>query len=403
MSDNALEPLMIAAGVFITCSVISIGTWLASTGASVDSSFGNRLTKINADISDVDLVQYDADNIPGSDVINCIRKYKDSMTISVTKITAVDGSTYTTQYSSLTGQFKNLPSQTLAYINPNAYYVGEVTKNANGVISSIAFLQTAYVADAGTGHAGSGGGGSGAGDGSEGSGGGSSGGSSTGGVSEATITTLMNTLESVRSQVEAQIIQQTKTINKLLEEFVALREDFNNASSSGGNVGSGNINDDSVNSALQSLTEQVSSMSDALNSLVSRFDLISATISDLSSKVDALGNNTGNSETENQTKIKNDISALEADVQALNTQLVDLKSQEITSENMSGVKSMTEQLRTQIASSQQIATELYEQVDGLSGQDVKELKTYLDSIDTLLSSMEQDAVAILQTLKLYGV
>ena len=403
--DNATKPLTLAVSVFITCIVILLAIFLSNRGAAIGNAFASRMTSINQAITDNDLLKYDSGQVSGADVVNCIRKYKDDITINVTKIIGTDGSTYTSQYSSVTGRFDNVPSVTYAYINPNAEYNGKVMRNANGVISTIEFVQSYYVADAGPSA--------------------TPGGSTTPiaptpteqGLSQTTITALISSLESTKSQVESQIVLQTQTINNLLEQFAALQEQFANLDFNGGSPGSGSEGSNSeVLSVISDLAKTVETLADTLDGLVNRFDIIADAVSKLTTKVDGLagvgGNESDGSESGGDTsgdddttgvgvnvELRANIEELQNSVASLSEQINELNSVGVTEDNLDSLIAATSQLRYEAAKAQLIAQTLVERLETEGDAEAGVLQDAVEGIITVLTSMEEELNRIASSLQ----
>lgn len=165
MSDVVSRAITIGASIVVTIIVITIAIFLAKSGKSLSSSFNDRITSMNTSISDSGLLKYDGEILTGSDVVNCIRKYKDEITVAVYKQVsqAANASNLNVGYQSQmfdyrTSKFVNLPQYSNddktgnadgnIYINPNAKFLGHVTKNSNDVIVGISFVQQAWIDDA---------------------------------------------------------------------------------------------------------------------------------------------------------------------------------------------------------------------------------------------------------------
>lgn len=411
MSDNLVKPIMIAVSIFITCLVISMAVYLGSVSTKAGSGFGTRLSRINKSISEGDVLMYDTDNLSGSDVISCINKYKDDVTVKVTKIIGVDGRTFVTEYSKATGRFNNTPNNVLSYINPNAEFDGVVSRNPNGVITEIAFSQCVYVADAGP----------------NGSGNvvGTTPPADPGGseISAATITALINSLETTRTRIEDQIVLQTQTINGLLEKFADLQREFNDLTESGvvgggsGGDGSGSTDNTSdLSTVVSDLADSVKVMSNTLDSLVSRFDIIAQAVAELNTKIDGLsgtGSGSGGSgsggtgdpdtgvvdtDTTDYTQIRADIDALQYNISSINTQLDTLSSTAVTDENVENLRNLTAQLQSETVSAIGVTNALLSQLEGNTSTTASDLRDNLNGISSLLATISSELDRISTTL-----
>lgn len=163
LNDVVTHGFLSGTSLLLACIVVSIAVFVCGISRNVAASFNTKLSNVNASIEDSDLVQYDGTTVKGSDVVNCIKKFSGSVEVVINKYcgaSATSAVVQTWSTSSLSGDFKNLPSYAYddmtangladgqLYVNPNADYTGVVHRNANGVITSITFNQVAYRQDA---------------------------------------------------------------------------------------------------------------------------------------------------------------------------------------------------------------------------------------------------------------
>lgn len=164
MNDTVTGGLHTGFSLLLACIIISLVVFLMNSGKTLASSVSSKTSAINANIEEDAYMQYDGTTVKGADVVNCIKRNKDSIEIVINKYCGRDkGSAVLTTWStkSLNGAtFNNLPSYAYddmtgnpladhqLYVNPNAEFLGAITKNANGVITMITFTQTKYRQDA---------------------------------------------------------------------------------------------------------------------------------------------------------------------------------------------------------------------------------------------------------------
>lgn len=407
--EHITKPLIIAVSVIISALVISIAVFLSDKGATIGNAFGTRIAAINRSITDNDLLQFDSGSVSGSDVLNCIRKYRDTVTIRVTKITDTD-SDFTTTYNKEDGPRDNLPGNVSSYINPNAYFSGEISRNANGVISEINFVQLQYVADAGNGGGVT----------PPASGPDDSGNSGEGsGLSQATITALIQTINTMQSQVSEQVTTQTEIINDLLEKFAALQQVVidGGGSGSGSGSGSGESNEE-ILTVVNGLTGTVSTLADTLDELVSRFDVLSNTVTELVTKVDSIVDN-GSDESDDGSDESSDgsdesigsgdfvdlnlasesIDTLKSNVSALNSEISELKSAAASESNLTKLQSITSRLQAEVKHAKSIAGGLEAQLVGVDTGSAEELRHSINGMCSVLSDMEVELERITLALR----
>ena len=75
--------LTIAAGIFITCVVISFSILVMHEGMSLGSAFVNSLNEKERDYREYNVAKYDSEILTGAEVINVTRKYQNDMEITI--------------------------------------------------------------------------------------------------------------------------------------------------------------------------------------------------------------------------------------------------------------------------------------------------------------------------------
>lgn len=147
--ENSLKGLMLAAGIIITCIIISLGFYIAREASDTASSGTGQINELKAEFADTSKTMYDNTEVSGSEVINVIRKFGDEM-IGVKVQTKKNTSYYIYQFSDTDGTLKNASSldyksaQNTAsanYINPTGRFLGAVVRDANGTITGLSFVQ----------------------------------------------------------------------------------------------------------------------------------------------------------------------------------------------------------------------------------------------------------------------
>ena len=160
MSDNALKPLELAVGIFLTLLTISIGFFILRGARGIASSVTEKVNAASNSLEEGELVKYNLAEVKGSDVVACIKQNGDKVLVGVEKMTAPNApEDHSAGWSSFTvsnkagsdiklDDFTNMPGSSTRYINPNADFIGKVERNVNGVVTQIVFTQKAYVDDA---------------------------------------------------------------------------------------------------------------------------------------------------------------------------------------------------------------------------------------------------------------
>ena len=126
--------LTIAAGIFITCVVISFSILVMHEGMSLGSAFVNSLNEKEKDYREYNVAKYDSEILTGAEVINVTRKYQNDMEIT---IVTGNGSRIFTKNNNFNIS-ANYPENDF-YIEPYDDYVGRVGRDANGKINRLKF------------------------------------------------------------------------------------------------------------------------------------------------------------------------------------------------------------------------------------------------------------------------
>ena len=147
--ENSLKGLMMAAGIIITCIIISLGFYIAREASDTASSGTGQINELQAEFADTSKMMYENTEVSGSEVINVIRKFGDEM-LGVKVQTKKNTSYYIYQFNDADGRLKgssalDYKSAQVAtnsnYINPTGRFLGAVVRDANGTITGLSFVQ----------------------------------------------------------------------------------------------------------------------------------------------------------------------------------------------------------------------------------------------------------------------
>ncbi len=75
--ENSLKGLMLAAGIIITCIIISLGFYIAKRGERYCLEGTGQINQLQAEFTDASKTMYDGTEVSGSEVLNVIRKFSD--------------------------------------------------------------------------------------------------------------------------------------------------------------------------------------------------------------------------------------------------------------------------------------------------------------------------------------
>lgn len=141
--ENSLKGLLLAAGIAITCLVISLAYYASGEAKNIASNSNAKLTEFSKDLNESDITIYDGLEITGSDVVNFIRKKIDGIQPSETAAWYIYVKTSTSENTyNNSSNISNINNFThIQYINPLGYFIGEIVRDANEVIRGIRFIQ----------------------------------------------------------------------------------------------------------------------------------------------------------------------------------------------------------------------------------------------------------------------
>lgn len=147
--ENSLKGLMLAAGIIITCIIISLGFYIAREASDTASSGTGQINELQAEFADTSKTMYENTEVSGSEVVNVIRKFSDEM-IGIKVQTKKNTSYYIYQFSDADGSLKHASTLDYKsaqnasaenYINPTGRFLGAVVRDANGTITGLCFVQ----------------------------------------------------------------------------------------------------------------------------------------------------------------------------------------------------------------------------------------------------------------------
>jgi hypothetical protein len=141
--ENSLKGLLLAAGIAITCMVISLAYYASGEAKNIASNSNAKLTEFSKELNESDLTTYDGLEVTGSDVVNFIKKKLDGISSSeiAEQYIYVKTSKSENTFNNVS-DISNINNFThLQYINPLGKFVGEIVRDSNEVIRGIRFIQ----------------------------------------------------------------------------------------------------------------------------------------------------------------------------------------------------------------------------------------------------------------------
>ena len=137
--SDATKILIIAGTIIIVCVIVALGFKMINEGRASAGSGINQFNSMTSEYSDVSLTNYDGANVLGSEVISLIKKAKEREYIFTINVKTKLG-TKIEYHGTAPSPLSTSPTSN-DYINPNAQFLGVVTKNDNGIIIDISFTQ----------------------------------------------------------------------------------------------------------------------------------------------------------------------------------------------------------------------------------------------------------------------
>ncbi|HRC81162.1 MAG TPA: hypothetical protein PLF27_07235 [Sedimentibacter sp.] len=135
--SNVTTIIKLGAAVLITIAAIAIAVALFGQGADVAKNTENDIKGLNQVLVSKKFEAYNNTEVSGSNVINAIRMYAETGTLTVTVKTKAASSSITYDQSN---KYTIDPSN-VNYINPVGNFTSTLTINANGVVTGISFTQ----------------------------------------------------------------------------------------------------------------------------------------------------------------------------------------------------------------------------------------------------------------------
>ncbi len=147
--ENSLKGLVLAAGIIITCIIISLGFYIAREARDTASSGAGQINQLHAEFADTSKTIYEGTEVSGSEVRNVLRKFQDD-SVGVLVKTNKGETFYGYEFSMETGDLGEKSENTYKaaqtegkeeYVNPNGRFEGTVVRDSNGTITGIIFEQ----------------------------------------------------------------------------------------------------------------------------------------------------------------------------------------------------------------------------------------------------------------------
>jgi len=140
--EISVKGLILAVVVIISCILAAISLYMVQRGKSTINSANNQYSVLMSDYTELDKTIYDGLEVSGDDVISLIDSLAADNTVSVDVHTLVNQKAKEQKGKTYCAEKYIKPAKNDAdYINPSATFKGKVTKNGNGIVTSISFIQ----------------------------------------------------------------------------------------------------------------------------------------------------------------------------------------------------------------------------------------------------------------------
>ncbi len=168
MGDTIPGFVVFIGGLVIAALIVSVGFYIYNNQKETSDAVVAQTNRLNAQLQEAEWTQYDGMEVMGSEIVNVIKRMKDSGTYiqvgDASYCCPNDGSGINydnTTFSKMLAAAKRRSAtdkpNNASYINPSGLFIGEVKRDENGTILGIVF--TPNNGDAGGGGGGGEGGG----------------------------------------------------------------------------------------------------------------------------------------------------------------------------------------------------------------------------------------------------
>lgn len=148
--ENSTKAVIIAASLVITLLIVTVGFMILRSGQEAAKQSLSKMNETTNALSESDYTTYEGYEASGSEVLNALQKFKNKKVGIYVDTTAAGSGTWYINMVDSTGKLGSASSASLTdtrdvtqekYINPNGRFMGEVVRDANGVITGLKFIQ----------------------------------------------------------------------------------------------------------------------------------------------------------------------------------------------------------------------------------------------------------------------
>jgi len=140
--DSVNRFFLIAAGLIVTAGLVMIGFRMSDLGKAAAGHLVDEMAAFESDMESGEILRYDGRVVSGSDVVNFIKKHLSDCSVGQIPDFEIKVCSDTITIHKDNRSMKDMMNFSHpAYINPTGRYLGEVTRNKNGVIEMVIFTQ----------------------------------------------------------------------------------------------------------------------------------------------------------------------------------------------------------------------------------------------------------------------
>lgn len=139
--EVAVRALLLAAAIIITIVIITLGISNLEQAVSLNNAFTENMNRVESELKDADIMQYDGKEMNGAQVYNFYKKYIGTEAADTGEfdivITNANG---TTTYSDGSGYDHIRTATDTRFVQPTSLYMCTIAQNDNGIITSAEFV-----------------------------------------------------------------------------------------------------------------------------------------------------------------------------------------------------------------------------------------------------------------------
>ena len=140
--DSVNRFFLIAAGLIVTAGLVLVGFRMADIGKAAAGHLVDEMAAFENEMESQEILRYDGRVVAGSDVVNFIKKHLSGCAVGQVPEFTIKVSADTITVHRDNSSMKDMMNFSHpSYIKPNGRYMGEVIRNANGVIEEVIFTQ----------------------------------------------------------------------------------------------------------------------------------------------------------------------------------------------------------------------------------------------------------------------